>query len=115
VDDARVVLLFSKLSDRGGAVCGWPRVAARCRGGAKREVPVEMWGDGRRALPLRPHNNKAPGSRRGLGASWATKGFKENPGSPTQPKLELITMSKGRKKIGDKCSKQVDDRKHHIG
>src|SRR5262245_56934984 len=44
VDDARVV---TKLSDRGGAVYGWPRVAARCRGGAKREVPAETWGDGR--------------------------------------------------------------------
>jgi hypothetical protein len=44
VDDARVV---TKLSDRGGAVCGRPGVAARCRGGAKREVPAETWGDGR--------------------------------------------------------------------
>src|SRR6266508_2086744 len=63
VDDSRVVLLFSKLFDRGGAVCGWPRVAARCRGGARREVSVETWGGGRGscALPLRPHNNKAPG------------------------------------------------------
>jgi hypothetical protein len=41
---ARVV---TKLSDRDGAVCGRLRVAARCRGGAKREVPAETWGDGR--------------------------------------------------------------------